>query len=355
MKQALTVLAGKKALARIERDGFKAEDVTLMVGASGGARCLVLNQLDRLLFGRLLKNRSTPLHLLGSSIGSWRFACGAQADPAAAFERLGVAYSGWRSRPGAGPRQFSNDSLAILKVMMSGNGVAEVLAHPRFRLHIVTVRSRRVTAFEQPVLLGAGLLLALASNAVSRKSLGLFFERVLFSDQRDKAPFGEISDIPSCSVPLDQSNFMKALLASGSIPMIMDAVEDISGAPPGLYRDGGVTDYHFDMSFVQTDGLIFYPHYYPFLVPGWFDKKLWRRVSGQQLDNLLLVTPSPEFVENLPFGKIPDRTDFTTMDDAQRLPYWRRVVAEGERLADEFQHLVEKDLVADRLVPLADE
>ena len=205
---------------------------------------------------------------------------------------------------------FAWKSTRLLKFMMAENGVEEVLSHPRFRLHIMTVRSRGVTASEQPAVLGAGLLLALALNAISRKSLGLFFERVLFSDRRDRPPFGEIKDLPARYAPLDQANFMPVLLASGSIPLVMEAVSDIAGAPPGLYRDGGVTDYHFDLSFVETDSVIFYPHFYSFLVPGWFDKKLRRRVSGEALDNLLLVAPSQEFVESLPFGKIPDRTDF---------------------------------------------
>ena len=121
MEQALTVLAGRKALAKIQRDGFRPGDVNLMVGASGGARCLVLNRLDRYLFGRWLRDRSKPLHLLGSSIGSWRFACGAQQDPAAAFERFANAYTNWRSPPGADRCQISSDSREILEVMMAEN------------------------------------------------------------------------------------------------------------------------------------------------------------------------------------------------------------------------------------------
>ena len=40
------------------------------------------------------------------------------------------------------------------------------------------------------------------------------------------------------------------------------------------------------------------------------------------------------------------------MDDAQRMPYWKQAVEEGARLADEFQDLVENDLLVDRVVPL---
>ena len=49
----------------------------------------------------------------------------------------------------------------------------------------------------------------------------------------------------------------------------------------------------------------------------------------------------PGFVQRLPYGKIPDREDFARMDDAQRMGYWRRVVAECGLLADELEGLLE--------------
>ncbi|HEX5633682.1 MAG TPA: patatin-like phospholipase family protein, partial [Gemmatimonadales bacterium] len=68
-------------------------DVDVVPGASGGAKWLVLAGLDRFLFGDFLQApRERPLHLIGSSIGSWRMACLAQRDPRAALDRAHAAY-----------------------------------------------------------------------------------------------------------------------------------------------------------------------------------------------------------------------------------------------------------------------
>ncbi len=56
--------------------------------------------------------------------------------------------------------------------------------------------------------------------------------------------------------------------------------------------------------------------------------------------NVLVLAPSPEFVSQLPYGKIPDRKDFETMDFATRYAYWQTVLAQSERLADEFAEIV---------------
>ena len=45
-------------------------------------------------------------------------------------------------------------------------------------------------------------------------------------------------------------------MASGSIPIVMKRVRNISCAPKGIYRDGGLIDYHFDLM-VQSLGLTF--------------------------------------------------------------------------------------------------
>ena len=49
-----------------------------------------------------------------------------------------------------------------------------------------------------------------------------------------------------------------------------------------------------------------------------------------------MLVPSAEFVAKLPYGKIPDRTDFETMDVPTRIAYWTRVLVETDRLGEEF-------------------
>ena len=88
MASSLTLRAGPEALQLIRERGLRPEDVDVMPGASGGPKWLVLAGLDRFFFGEFLAvPRARPLHLIGSSIGSWRMACLAQRDPVAALDR----------------------------------------------------------------------------------------------------------------------------------------------------------------------------------------------------------------------------------------------------------------------------
>ena len=182
----------------------------------------------------------------------------------------------------------------------------------------------------------AGVLAAASANVLSRRLYTQSWRRVWFADPRHPAP-PLAGDFPTHIAPLRADNLMSALHATAAIPLVVEGVSDPLHAPVGRYRDGGLIDYHLDLPYPQQSGLVLYPHFYPHIVPGWFDKRLpWRRPKPSRLDNVLLVSPSPEWVARLPYGKIPDRTDFTRFDDAARQKYWRQVTAETARLGDEF-------------------
>ena len=70
----------------IQRDGFGIDQIGTIAGASGGAKWLVLSQLDRVVIDRILPGLTAPVHLVGSSIGTWRFACYAQQQPLEAID-----------------------------------------------------------------------------------------------------------------------------------------------------------------------------------------------------------------------------------------------------------------------------
>jgi hypothetical protein len=196
---------------------------------------------------------------------------------------------------------------------------------------------------------------AISANMVSRRHLGRFMERGIVHDARVRAPVSKLVDFPSHEVPLSPDNLLPALLASASIPLIMSGVRDLPGAPAGVYRDGGLLDYHLDLPYEQP-GVILYPHFTDKVVPGWFDKSLpWRRGDANRLQDVLLVSPSREYLASLPNGKLPDRKDFEKYagDDAGRERVWRQAVAESDRLGDEFMELVASGRLADRLQPLA--
>ena len=353
---ALQVFAGPVAKARLAERGLHAEDVGLMPAAAGGPKGLILNGLDRFVFGDWLPQSRQTVHLVGASIGAWRMATAALAhrDVAAAFDTMAEAYvtqeydvlpGEKRPRPEGVSKRFGE----ILGEIFQGRE-AEVLAHPRLRLHVVTSRGRAgLLAREGKLRTPLGYLGAFAANAMSRPLLGRFLERVVFSDPRDRLPL-KLSDFTSREVHLSRANLRGALLASCSIPFWLQAQHDLPGAPRGAYWDGGITDYHLHLDYraLQESGhpLVLYPHFQRQVVPGWLDKALKHRHRATSfLDNVVLLCPSPEFIAKLPGAKLPDRNDFMALDADERRRRWRVAVAESQRLADEFEVLTRREHV----------
>lgn len=349
---SLSILAGPTALAELRDGGLSPERVRVFVGASGGPKWLVLHGLDRVVFPWLAPTAATsapksarePVHVIGSSIGSWRAACLASPDPVSALDRLCDAYIEQRYVGKPSAAVVSATGVQILDAMLGKSGVAPIVAHPLLRLHVVTARMRHLAAREG-MAQQLGLGLAILLNAVDRRALSGALERVVFDAGGDPGPFAPWRSLPTTHVPLTERNAHAALTASAAIPAVMSGVLDPHGAPRGTYRDGGVADYHFGAEIDAPDGITLYPHFYPYLVPGWFDKAFtWRRTRG--LSRTVLIAPSPEHVARLPGGRIPDRDDFVRMDDKTRITAWREVIALGHRMGEEFGELVSSKRIA---------
>ena len=350
---SLLFKAGPGAYEDIKRRGFAEERIGTIAGASGGAKWLSLSQLDRVIVSRILPKLTGPVHLIGSSIGAWRFSCYAQASPLEAIERFERLYldQSYSSTPDAAEISRVGREM-ILKILGDG-GVEEIVSHTNLRLNIMTVLCRRITATDFRPLLAAGLLAAIAANAVSRRSLGLFFSRALFFDRRDLPPFFNASGFPLQRIRLTADNLVDAVVASGSIPMVMRGVRDIHGAPHGTYRDGGIIDYHLDIQTSDPDRLTLYPHFFDWLKPGWFDRQLpWRRLDPLHTNRTIVVCPSSEFISQLPNGKVPDRTDFVNFTAEERLRMWKQAVDQCRELADELNDVLDKDQLAARVQPM---
>lgn len=349
--RALTLRAGPDALRLIRERGLRAQDIDIVPGASGGAKWLVLAGLDRFLFGSFFAEpRTRPLHLIGSSIGSWRMACLAQRDPVAALDRGHHAYiydQRYTRRPST--REVTEVLTRALDILLGAHGVDEILSHPWARLHIITAEGRGLAASERRSLLTASIAIAAAGNLVSRRSLALQMRRNIFHSAGDVTPFAHLADLPTVHHRLTHDNLRAALLASGSIPLLLEGVR-IPGTPRGVHWDGGVLDYHLDLDFGPGNGLVLYPHFYGHVVPGWFDKSLtWRRARRDNFSRALLIAPSDEFVASLPRQKIPDRKDFYALDDATRRITWQRVVDESARLGDELAEVLATGRIAERV------
>jgi hypothetical protein len=351
MNAALQVHAGPRARALLAERGLLPSDVVAIPAAAGGAKGITLNPLDQVLFGQWLPRSSQTIHLLGSSIGAWRMAVGCLRDPVPGFAQLAHDYIHQRYEHAPGkpppPRHVSQVFGAKLSERFGGRE-AEVLSHPRFRLHVFTSRGRHLLRRDGRALSGLttplGYLGAIASNALHRRALGAWLERVVLSDPRDRLPV-PLDDLPSRVIPLTEQNLQPGLLASCTIPFWLESVRHIPGAPAGAYWDGGLTDYHLHLDYASMGrGVVLYPHFQPQVVPGWLDKAFKRRHRATRaLDNVIVLSPTPEWIASLPDRKLPDRNDFLRYgdDDAGRIRSWSTAVAESQRLADEFIDWVE--------------
>ena len=351
---ALTIRAGRRALERLRDKALGPEDVHVIPGAAGGPKALGISGLDKAIFGDWLPTVPQERSLIGSSIGSWRFAAIASSDnPRDQLARLAELYTAQRFAKGVSAAEVSRKSVLFLQELLQGREHA-ILSHPFYRLNIVVVRSLGMLAEDARGRLGLGLMSAISANMVSRRHLGRFMERGIIRDARLKAPVAKLVDFPSHEVALTPENLLPALLASASIPMVMAGVRNIPGAPEGVYRDGGLLDYHLDLPYEQP-GVVLYPHFTDRVVPGWFDKSLpWRRGDANRLQDVLLVAPSRSYLDTLPDRKLPDRKDFERYagDDAGRERAWRAAVAQSDRLGDEFLELVQTGRLAEVVRPL---
>lgn len=351
----LTIRAGSRALDRIRTHGLQPADVALVPGAAGGPKGLGIAGLDRAIFCDWLPSAPRVRHLVGASIGAWRFAAACCRDPAPVLRAFVEAYTTQTYPRSANANFVSTAARGMLADLFQGRE-AEILSSPWNRLHVLAVRGRwpltRDSRFHTPV----GFGLAAMANLVSRRYLAGFIERAVFIDSRDPPPFMPVGDLTAPpargmrfdafhthTIHLDAENLNAALLASASIPLVLEGVPDIPKAPPGVYWDGGIVDYHLHLPYHQADGLVLYPHFTDRIIPGWLDKGLpWRQARGQWLENVVLVCPSREYLATLPHGKLPDRKDFRAFlgDDAARMKAWRRSIAESERMGDAFLEFV---------------
>ncbi len=358
MTEDLVIVAGSKAYEHIRKNGLSPEDIRLVLGASGAAKWLVLYGLDTAIFSTWFRNRKEPLPLWGTSIGAWKFAAAARKDPVRAFDALKHAYIHQYYSGRVTPARVTRESKRIMKAFLDPTRMDEILNHSFLRIAIGTVRCRYLLASRHRGLQVLGIAAGAVLNRISRQFQRLVLERVVFHHSRLDPQTVDFSGFPTRFVPLGSHNFQSALTASGAIPYVMEGVSNIAGAPEGMYRDGGILDYHPAATLSsQENGLILYPHFYPWIIPGWFDKtNLARRVTGPVTDRMILVAPSDKFVSRLPFGRIPDRKDFIRFkgNDAARVRAWEKAADMSRGLGDLFLEAAQTGRIQKMVRPLAE-
>jgi hypothetical protein len=347
--KALRVIAGRKAQTHIAKHGLQATDIRAIPAAAGGPKGLLLKHLDQYVFGDWLAQHSNPIHLVGSSVGAWRMACAASGNPVAAFEELSRLYMDEQHYETKATRQDIDAVCERIVNALIDPMQASVFEQQRYALHLLTVRGVGTLSHASR---GhkRGYAKAVLVNMLSRQYLGRSLERVAFHHgtplhflPASEAVFDSFDGLPTRNLALSPTNLKPVLAASGAIPLLISPIQTIPNAPPGPYWDGGITDYHIHWPWPCLGGITLYPHFAPYIVPGWLDKLLKHRRAHRLdtrtwLDNTVLLCPSDEFVRSLPNQKIPDRSDFKRfgIDWKARETAWKSSISAAEQLASEF-------------------
>ncbi|MEJ5299977.1 MAG: patatin-like phospholipase family protein [Thermodesulforhabdaceae bacterium] len=360
MGRYVRVLAGDSILPVIRDEGIKLSNIRIVAGAAGGPKWLVLYHFDRhlasLIVHRKIGMDGTPLHLIGSSIGAWRLTALSSRDPVRTIDEFFDAYISQRYSLNPSVKEITLETLRILDRFLPQDRRQEPFKNPLCRLSVIAVRHEKVGFSDDTFTLTFAVAIIGLANLIKRSAMRYFLKRVVFADPRDQLPVDFSNDLFSTEIiPFSENNIRQALLASGSIPLVMKSIRDIPGAPPGVYRDGGLIDYHLDLPYSLNDNsFVLYPHYTDRIIPGWFDKYRPRMPSRANMSRVLLVCPTKALVESLPGGKIPDRNDFYAFKgrDADRLSYWMKGVDAGRQMAEEFFEAVESGKIREYVEPM---
>lgn len=331
----IQIFAGDAALEHIRQNGFSTHDIRVIMGASGGPKWFVLSHLDRYIVQHILPKIPHPIDLVGSSVGAWRMSAYASADPLKAIEHLEYHYANTRYSDNPTAAEVSQSVVDLLDGFIDEK---DVFHHQHRKLNIVSARTKGLCQFEQRHVQTVAFSGVALGNLLSRATLPWSFDRVVFHSGGSTLPVKAWDSFKTDHVELSEQNYRDALLSSGAIPVVIKGIKNPDGAPKGMYRDGGMVDYHFDLPIKPDNGFVLYPHFAPNLKPGWFDKPLkWRKVSAENYSHTIVVTPSKEFVESLPYAKIPDRKDFERLDNDTRIEYWNTVIERNKEVATAFE------------------
>jgi hypothetical protein len=347
----LKIKAGKKIYPIIKDGGFRFDAVSTYFGPAAGPRWLIASGFDLSLLQSGLLGRLKPVQLVGSSAGAFRFSAWLQPDAPQAYQKLLEAYINVTYTRKDTPVTSLHKITEIINTYIEEDALPFALANKKYRLVILTARARGLLASDHEWTQKAGLAMCFLLNYFSRNNIYRFAERIVFYNASKPPAFCFAPFFRGTYVPLNEANFKYAVLASGAIPLVIHGVRDIYRAPRGVYRDGGLIDYHLTHQFAARDHeIVLFFHHQERIIPGWLDKSITKRLpEPHTLNNVLMVFPSQSFIENLPGGKVPDRTDLTSFIDDQetRIRHWKKAVELSAPLGEDFLELVESGKIRD--------
>jgi hypothetical protein len=353
----LKILAGPKAYTQIKKNGLAPADISAVFGASGAAKWLTIYGLDAAIFSQWLAASDHSIDLFGTSVGAFKLAAAAQTDNAKAMEALADAYINQHYEGKVTAEQVAIETTRILAAFLSPQTIGEIMTNSRYNYHCGAVLCKGLLASNNVTVQKLAMAKAFLLSLMGRKALRNTFDRAVFYSGKPQFDFSGNDAYATHKIALTSDNFRDAILSSGSIPVVMPGVTNVAGGPVGNYRDGGLLDYHPVPSNIGSidKGLVLYPHFYTAVIEGWFDKFSPNRVvNARQLDNVVLIGPSEDFVKSLPGGAIPDRKDFYTFkgNDEERIRRWTIAKDRSGELGEEFMQLANSGDIAAKVAPL---
>jgi len=345
----LSIQAGSRAYTHIQQHGLLPAHIGSIFGASGAAKWLAIYGLDRAIFSHWLSQENLSegqtIKLFGTSVGAFKLASACHRSPEAGLDSLCQTYIHQHFPDGGGADEIEREFRTVQAAVLGGDRIDQILNHPYLRFSCGAVRCHGGLANKSTKRQAASCAKASIKNLQGRQALTNQLDRIVFHDPRERFPIESRDGYHTETVALSPSNLQAALTASGSIPVYMHGIEDIEGAGQGMYRDGGLLDYHpVPGNFWNDDGLILYPHFYPSCKIGWFDKYLpWRQANSNLLEQAVLISPSEKFWALTELGRAPDRKDFATFhkNNAERIRLWQQVADLSHKLGEEFLELSE--------------
>ncbi|MCX7635683.1 MAG: hypothetical protein N2Z74_08070, partial [Syntrophales bacterium] len=294
----LLVKAGSRAHEIIRDGGFSFANVRTFIGPAVGPRWLIASGFDLTLLDGEVLGRKQPVLLAGASAGAWRFAAWLQPEAHKSYLSLREAYitSAYTRRDT--PKSIQASLKSIIDSYIEDDALPFALQHGHYRLAVIVARAKHLAASSVRAFQKLGFVAAYLLNFMDRRLLRHTLEPVVFYSGAKPPAFTLHPRFEGSFIRLSPVNFKPALVATGAIPLVVHGVRDIYGAPRGVYRDGGLTDYHLarDFAVKDTDLTLLFSHQER-IIPGWLDKGLKRRrPDAAALSSVVHVYPSAAFI-----------------------------------------------------------
>ena len=175
---ALKIRAGHLARELILKEGLQPEQVDIVPGAAGGPKGIGIQGLDQAIFGDFFPRAPQRRTLVGSSIGSWRFASIAAHGAKQGTERLAELYTNLYFHKKMSRLEVSEVCRGMLFDLVQGKET-ELVNHPDHHLTVLSIKAQHIFQSDKALPLLASVAGIVGATAVARKHSRHFMQRVI--------------------------------------------------------------------------------------------------------------------------------------------------------------------------------